>query len=124
METALQTIDRLLGALETLAGNERFLLDSGAYEEALAVQIREEPVVARLAELLLQPGIAANLTDGVQARAQALLTAQAAMSKRLALKRSALQQDLQALRNAQTRLHQLRPAYGHNEAHSSFAGQA
>jgi hypothetical protein len=100
------------------------LLESGAYEEALAIQTREQPLLSRMAELLVQPGVAGSLPAAVQSRAQSLLNAQAEQSKRLAARRTGMQQELQALRSAQTRLQQLRPAYGHNDAQGSFAGQA
>lgn len=45
------TLDRLLSALEDLVAGERSALRAGDYADALALQERASPVVARLVEL-------------------------------------------------------------------------
>jgi hypothetical protein len=112
METAQQTISRLLGALETLTAEEHLLLDHGFFPEAIAVQAREQPLVARIVELLFEPGVAASLDDAVQTRAQRLINAQRAQSERLGAAISETRGHLDQVRSAQTRAQKLRPAYG------------
>lgn len=120
MQTPAQVAERLLGALEELAQQERFLLDSGAVDQALAVQEREQPLLQKLAEMLERSD--AVSTPALRARGQALLAAQTAQIERLASQKRAIQAELQQLRAAQTRVQQLRPAYGQGTAESSFAG--
>jgi len=112
METAQQTISRLLGALETLTREEHLLLDHGFFSEATAVQAREEPLVARIVELLFQPGVAAALDDSVQQRAQRLINSQRVQSERLAETIAEARTHIDQLRSAQTRAQKLRPSYG------------
>ncbi len=112
METAQQTISRLLGALETLTAEEHLLLSHGFFPEAIAVQAREQPLVARIVELLFEPGVASSLDTSVQARAQQLISAQRAQSERLEAAISEARGHLDQLRSAQTRAQKLRPAYG------------
>lgn len=121
MQTPAQVAERLLGALEELAQQERFLLDSGAIDEALAVQERERPLLAKLAEILGKTGTV--LTPALRTRGQALLAAQQAQAERLAAQKRALQAEFQQLKAAQLRVHQLRPAYGQAPTQGSFAGQ-
>ena len=125
METAHQTISRLLGALETLSCEEHLLLDHGHVNEAIEVQSREQPVVARIIELLVQPGVAAELDPSVQKRAQRLLNAQREQSQRLELSLNEVKQHLGQLRVAQARAQKLRPSYGSADSPTlSFAGEA
>ena len=112
METAQQTISRLLGALETLTAEEHLLLDHGFFPEAIAVQAREQPLVARIVELLFEPGVASALDDAVQLRAQRLISAQRAQAARLDTAISETRGHLAEVRTAQTRAQKLRPSYG------------
>lgn len=126
MESAQQTISRLLGALEALTREEHLLLSHGQFSEATAVQERERPLVAMIVELLFQPGVAAGLDDAVQARAQRLIQAQHAQTQRLDLAINEARIQLDQLRNAQTRAQKLRPSYGspQSAATLSFAAEA
>lgn len=128
METAPQTINRLLGALETLTREEHLLLDHGFFPEAIAVQKREEPLVARIAELLFQPGVSAALDSALQQRAQHLIAAQRAQAAGLTAHLDAARHQLGQLRAAQTRAQKLRPSYGATPLASgaalSFTGEA
>jgi hypothetical protein len=125
VETAPQTISRLLGALETLT-REEHLLDHGQFQEAVEVQSREQPLVARIIELLVQPGVASNLDQSVQKRAERLLNAQREQSQRLEVAISEVKQHLGQLRVAQARAQKLRPSYGSTDSAPalSFAGEA
>jgi hypothetical protein len=127
METAQQIISRLLGALETLTREEHLLLDHGSFSEATAIQAREQPLVARIVELLFEPGVAAGLDDAVQDRAQRLINSQRAQAARLEIAISEARGHLDQLRNAQTRALKLRPSYGALAAAPAilfFAGEA
>lgn len=126
METAPQTISRLLGALETLTVEEHLLLDHGHFIEATAVQAREQPLVARIVELLFQPGVSAALDESVQLRAQRLLASQHAQAERLAVSIEEARTQLDQLRSAQSRAQKLRPSYGATDSAPalSFAGEA
>lgn len=126
MESAQQTISRLLGALETLTCEEHLLLDHGFFSEATAVQAREQPLVARIVELLFEPGVAAGLDDAVQLRAQRLITAQRVQAERLGTAIDETRAHLDQVRTAQTRAQKLRPSYGALAAAPatlSFAGE-
>lgn len=126
METAQQMISRLLGSLEILTREEHLLLDQGQFSEATAVQAREQPLVARIVELLFQPGVAASLDDAVQARAQRLISAQRSQAERLDFAIGEARAHLEHLRVAQNRAQKLRPSYGAPSAAPtlSFAGEA
>lgn len=127
METAQQTISRLLGALETLTTEEHMLLEHGFFPEAIAIQAREQPLVTRIVELLFEPGVAASLDDAVQSRAQRLINAQRDQAERLGAAITETRGHLDQVRSAQTRAQKLRPAYGTPAtapATLSFAGEA
>jgi hypothetical protein len=126
METAQQTISRLLGALETLTREEHQLLNEGFFPEAVAVQVREQPLVARIVELLFQPGVSAGLDKAIQLRAQRLISAQGEQSERLDVALVETRRQLEQLRTAQTRAQKLRPSYGipSTSPRLSFAGEA
>jgi hypothetical protein len=72
METPGQTCQRLLGALETLASEEQFAVRQGKGAVTLAVQQRAETVIARLAELLDDPEIAAQAAQTLLPRLASL----------------------------------------------------
>ena len=112
METAPQTIDRLLSALETLTREEHLLLDQNCYAEVHAIHEREQPLVTRIIELLLQPGVSATLDPDLQRRAQNLLAAQSIQIERLAQRIQSTQTELQQIRAAQSRILKVRPSYG------------
>ena len=127
METLPQTIARLLGALEILTREEHLLIEHGFFPEAIAVQTREAPLVARIAELLREPGAAASLDHELRQRAQRLIASQQAQSQRLAASIDEARGHLDQLRSAQGRAQKLRPSYGAAiaaPATLSFAGEA
>ena len=127
METLPQTIARLLGALEVLTREEHLLIEHGFFSEAIAVQAREAPLVARIAELLREPGAAASLDHELRQRAQRLIASQHAQSQRLAASIDETRGHLDQLRSAHTRAQKLRPSYGAAiaaPATLSFAGEA
>ena len=126
METAPQTISRLLGALEALTREEHLLLEQNSYEEVRAIHAREQPLVAGIIELLFQPGVSATLDPALQKRAQALLASQSTQLERLARCIQVTRNELQHVRAAQSRIQKVRPSYGAPETERtlSFAGEA
>jgi hypothetical protein len=126
MESCHQAISRLLGALETLTREEHLLLKQGSFTEALAIQSREQPLVARIIELLMQPGVASGLDPTLQQRAQTLLNAQREQARQLELTLAEAREQLDHLRVAQQRAQKLRPSYGSpaDAPALSFAGEA
>lgn len=125
METAPQTIGRLLSALETLTREEHLLLEQNAYVEVRAIHEREQPLVTGIIELLFQPGVSVTLDPELQRRAQNLLAAQSTQLERLAQRIQSAQTELQQVRAAQSRLQKVRPSYGATspERALSFAGE-
>jgi len=111
MESAHQTIDRLLGALEALTEEERHLLGTGAFPEAIAIQERSRPLVDKIAELMLTPGLANSLEPRVQMRAQDMLSAQLAQIRKLDEEMEKYRQQLQVIQSAQSRAQRVRPIY-------------
>ena len=126
METALQKIRRLLGALESLTDEEHLLLEHGHYAEARTIQDREQPLVAGLIQLLFQPGVSTSLDPAIQQRAQVLINRQGAQAERLSARIVEARASLSQLRQAQGRVQKIR-SYGlpQREGTSlSFAGEA
>jgi len=111
METAPQTIGRLLGALESLTEQERHLIETGSYEEAIAIQERSRPLVDKIAEMMMIPGVANSLEESVQMRAQDLLSAQLAQIRRLSDHMEQAQHQLEIIKSAQSRAQRVRPIY-------------
>jgi hypothetical protein len=111
MESAHQTVDRLLGALESLTEEERHLLERGAFTEAIAIQERSRPLVDKIAELMLTPGLANSLDSGVQMRAQDMLSAQLGQIRKLDEQMEKTRQQLQVIHSAQSRAQRVRPIY-------------
>jgi len=125
METAPQTISRLLDALETLTREEYLLLEQNCYAEVRAIHEREQPLVTRIIELLLQPGVSVTLDPELQRQAQNLLAAQSTQLERLAQRIQFTQTELQQVRAAQSRIQKVRPSYGApaQERVLTFAGE-
>ena len=111
MEPAHQTVDRLLGALESLTEEEHHLLETGAFTEALAIQERSRPLVDKIAELMLTPGVAHSLAPSVQMRAQDMLSAQLAQIRKLGDQMEKTRQQLNVVTAAQSRAQRFRPVY-------------
>ncbi len=127
MQPDATTLDRLLGALETLTQEEHHLLDQGLYAEAVAVQSREIPLVRRIVALLAEPGFPASLTATFRPRAQRLIAAQQKQSENLGQRIAGTRTQLDEIRAAEIRIAKVRPSYGKPAAdtapHLSFAGQ-
>jgi len=111
MESAHHTVDRLLGALEILTEEERHLLETGAFTEAIAIQERSRPLVDKIAELMLTPGLANSLEPSVQMRAQDMLSAQLAQIRKLDVEMEKTRQQLRVIHSAQSRAQRIRPIY-------------
>lgn len=127
MQPDATTLDRLLGALETLTLEEHHLLDQGLYAEAVAVQSREIPLVHRIVELLGGPGCPPSLAAAFRPRAQRLIEAQQKQSENLGERIAGARTQLDEIRAAEIRIAKVRPSYGRPAADTaprlSFAGQ-
>lgn len=122
METPQQTIGRLLAALEVLTGAENHLLETGFPDDAIAVQQRAQPLVEKIAALLVSPGVSASLDAPLQTRVQTLLKSREHQLARLSAQMEATQTELEKLNAAQIRARQLRPIY-RQPAAASFAAE-
>ncbi len=111
METPAQTVSRLLGALEELTSTEHGLLAVGAYHDAHLVQERELPLVAKIAELMAQPTLLAQLSPEATARARILIQAQARQLDQLAQNLQETRTRLDGITAAEKRAQLLAPAY-------------
>jgi hypothetical protein len=98
------TVTRLLGALEDLVAQETALLAAGYYRDAIAIQRRAAPVVARLCELGSMPGAA---TVAIRRRVSALLSRRGQSLATLLGRRLTLNAERQRLREARLRLRQV-----------------
>ncbi len=127
MSDPIATLDRLLGALEALTQEEHHLLDQGLYNEAVAVQSREAPLVRRIVELLGSPDVPPSLAATFRPRAERIIAAQQQQSERLGKLIAGARTQLNDLRAAEIRIAKLRPSYGSSAPVSSrlsFVGQA
>jgi len=127
MSDPTATLDRLLGALEALTQEEHHLLDQGLYNEAVAVQSREAPLVRRIVELLGSPDVPPSLAAIFRPRAERIIAAQQQQSERLGKLIAGARTQLNDLRAAEIRIAKLRPSYGSSAPVSSrlsFVGQA
>ena len=105
MTTATEsTVVRLLGALEDLVGQEAALLAAGCYQDAIAIQRRAAPVVARLCELGSRPG---GATGAIRQRVAAVLSRRGQSLAALLSRRLSLTAERQRLREARLRLRQV-----------------
>ncbi len=127
METPAQTVSRLLKALEELTSAEHGLLDAGAFHDAHLVQERELPLVAKIAELMAQPNLLAQLSPDAVARARKLIKAQAQQLDQLTHNLQETRARLDAISAAEKRAQLLAPAYrnstGTTPPTSSLAAQ-
>ena len=129
METPVETLQRLLGAFETLAREERTLLAAGDYAAALPVLDREGPLVDEIARLVAHPNVARELTLSLRSRVEAIVSAQGIQLRDLSSNMTAVRSELDQLTAAQTRAHRVLPAYRREAAaaasvHSSLHSEA
>ncbi len=127
METPAQTVTRLLQALEELSGTEYCLLGAGAYHDAHVIQERELPIVTKIAELLAQPNLLAQLSPETIARARQLIKAQTQQLDQLTRSMHETRAQIDAINAAEKRVKKLTPTYrqssGDLPPSSSFAAQ-
>ncbi len=127
METPAQTVTRLLQALEELSGTEHSLLGAGAYHDAHVIQERELPIVTKIAELLAQPNLLAQLSPETIARARQLIKAQTQQLDQLTRSMHETRAQIDAINAAEKRVKKLTPTYrqssGDLPPSSSFAAQ-
>jgi len=122
-----KTIERLLGSLETLAGEESILLENDAWTELTLVQDRESTLIAHLAALMEDTCIRTDLPAELYRRAQSLGLGQEQRIHRLQNRLAAIREELSALNSTQSRARRILPAYrgprdGHDLAKFSESG--
>jgi hypothetical protein len=106
METPREAADRLLGALEQLAGREGVLLRSLDLIEAVELGSQAEPLVQRLCRLAEDPSVAplrGRIEDLVSRRRRNSATLDAHVAR--------LQAELRRLNEASQRLARMAPIY-------------
>jgi hypothetical protein len=116
------TLDRLLTALEDLVAGERSALRDGDYADALALQERAAPVVARLVEL----APAASESDRVRVRR--LVTSRDEQSRWLGEAMALARDELARMAEGRRVVARIAPVYGRMAATgvgaSHFSSQA
>ena len=111
--TLEKTASRLLQALEDLVSQETVLLRAGFYREAIAVQVRAMPRVARLRDIGGEMTAAATAVIGP--RISALLERRRESAAYLISQRTSLVAERQRVREARQRLQIIAP-YGQASA--------
>jgi hypothetical protein len=124
-ETPVQRLERLIDALDVLVSQEATLLGSAAWDAAAEVQTRLSEIVDAMTPLALELNRNGLLPPPLRARAESIIARQRAVVEALERSRAQLQAEMQAVSNAQTRLHALRPYAGPSmrEAASAFAAK-
>lgn len=122
-----KTIERLLGSLETLAGEESILLESDAWTELTLVQDRAANLIAHVASLMEDTRIRKDLPAELVRRAESLGRGQEQRIHRLQTRLAALQGELTVLNSTQSSARRILPAYrgprdGHDFAQFSESG--
>jgi hypothetical protein len=104
MKTPRETAIRLLTALEDFVAREGVLLRSGDYAQAVAIQQRVNPLVAKLCLLGKEPGVA-----GLGPRVMAVVARRREFLSGLAMRRESLGAERRRLTSMRQRLQRLRP---------------
>jgi hypothetical protein len=106
METPLQTAGRLITALEDLAEQEGGLLRSLDLVEAVQISERAAPLVQKLCDLSLEPGVAS-----LRPRVLELVAQRRRQATLLDAHLARLQRELRRVDEARSRLSRLAPVY-------------
>ncbi|HRE82393.1 MAG TPA: hypothetical protein PLN52_15205 [Opitutaceae bacterium] len=111
MERSLQTVERLIGALEELASQETILLAEEAWADVAAVQNRSAELVERLTVLMADRKVRFGLPPEVYTRAFAITEAQGIKIAQLGEWMSHTNEALREITTAQQRMRTVKPAY-------------
>ena len=114
MESPAETAARLITALEDLVGQETMLLRTMDFVEAVAVQERAAPVVARLCELAADPAVRT-----LQPRVAQLARRREQNYHFLDAQLARMHEELRRIDEARGRLRQVAPAYGQSQPGST-----
>jgi|GEM_PF-825519 len=112
MESQVEKIVRLVGALEILSNQLFGALNAGDYPGALGIQDRCQPVLDEISRLMVEPGLARSLDPATRERVDRLLKNQLDQVERIEADKSVLREELKGIRTAQTRTQRFRSAYG------------
>lgn len=111
MERPIQTVERLIGALEILAGQESIQLAEESWIELAATQERAAAIVDRLSALMSDNKVRFGLPPDIFTRAHAITRAQGIKIAMLDECMKATEAELKALLSSQQRLRSVKPAY-------------
>ncbi len=111
MERPIQTVERLIEALEVLAGQEAIQLAGESWTELAATQERAAAIVDRLSILMSDKKVRFGLPPDIFNRAHAITRAQGIKIAMLNLWMQETDEELKALCSSQQRLRTLKPAY-------------
>lgn len=111
MERPLQTVERLIGALEVLAGQEAIQMAEESWTELAATQERAAAIVNRLTVLMADSKVRFGLSPDIFSRAQAITHSQGIKIAQLSEWMEATEAELKSLGSSQQRLRSVRPAY-------------
>ncbi len=111
MERPIQTVERLIGALEILAGQEAIQLAEESWTELAATQERAAAIVDRLSALMSDTKIRFGLPPDIFSRARSITRAQGIKIAMLDEWMKETEAELKELGASQQRLHSVKPAY-------------
>ncbi|HRP04751.1 MAG TPA: hypothetical protein PLV87_07560 [Opitutaceae bacterium] len=111
MERPIQTVERLIEALEILAGQEAIQLAGESWTELAVTQERAAAIVDRLSVLMSDTKVRFGLPPDIFTRAHAITRAQGIKIAMLNEWMQETDAELKALSSSQQRLRTLKPAY-------------
>lgn len=126
MERPIQTVERLIGALEVLAGQEAVQMADESWAELAATQERAAAIVDRLTVLMADSKVRFGLSPDIFSRARAITHSQGIKIAQLAEWMESAELEMKSLASSQQRLRSVRPAYRNrfsNGAPGSFSAQ-
>jgi hypothetical protein len=122
MESSLQKVGRLVGALETLSDQAFGSMNSGDYPSAIPIQHRAQLLIDEISRLMVEPGLVRLLDPTIRTQVDRLLKEQLNQLQRIKTDKSAVCKELQAIRVAHSRTQLFRSAYGRNDTVPSPPG--
>lgn len=112
MESAAQSIQRLVTAVETLVAEEEVLFRAGEFQEAGVTQEKLQPLIDRIGELARTPALIGRLDAALRKRAGEILLRRQQSAEFLAVRLAEVRAQLHLISEAQHRTLRLKPVYG------------
>jgi hypothetical protein len=107
----LNTIDRLLESLETLASQESSLLALDAWSDHAALQERAGILIQRIEELMRDRTLHRSISPERRARVATIVALQSRTLQQLRERMATCREELNSLGSTQLRVQTIRPAY-------------